>query len=103
MGRYSIAIGFGYDYEEAVAFREHTLEVLRGQGYDVCREDIPIYQIGATISVHTGPYPLGVHRGGEAGGHGGHPLSRGLLLLRYKRAPDALHRSPVIVCNIAYL
>ncbi|MCI8696606.1 DegV family protein [uncultured Acetatifactor sp.] len=59
MGRYSIAIGFGYDYEEAVAFREHTLEVLRGQGYDVGREDIPIYQIGATISVHTGPYPLG--------------------------------------------
>ena len=59
MDRYSIAIGFGYDYEEAVAFREHTLEVLRGQGYDVCREDIPIYQIGATISVHTGPYPLG--------------------------------------------
>ena len=59
MGRYSIAIGFGYDYEEAVAFREHTLEVLRGQGYDVGWEDIPIYQIGATISVHTGPYPLG--------------------------------------------
>lgn len=59
MDRYSIAIGFGYDYEEAVAFREHTLEVLSGQGYDVGREDIPIYQIGATISVHTGPYPLG--------------------------------------------
>ena len=59
MDRYSIAIGFGYDYEEAVAFREHTLEVLRGQGYDVGWEDIPIYQIGATISVHTGPYPLG--------------------------------------------
>ena len=59
IGRYSIAIGFGYDYEEAVAFREHTLEVLRGQGYDVGEGDIPIYQIGATISVHTGPYPLG--------------------------------------------
>ena len=59
IGRYSIAVGFGYDYEEAVAFRERTLEVLRGQGYDVGREDIPIYQIGATISVHTGPYPLG--------------------------------------------
>ena len=59
IGRYSIAVGFGYDYEEAVAFRERTLEVLRGQGYDVGWEDIPIYQIGATISVHTGPYPLG--------------------------------------------
>ncbi len=59
IGRYSIAIGFGYDYEEAVAFRERALEVLRGQGYDVGEGDIPIYQIGATISVHTGPYPLG--------------------------------------------
>ena len=59
IGRYSIAIGFGYDYEEAVAFREHTLEVLRGQGYEVGEKDIPLYQIGATISVHTGPYPLG--------------------------------------------
>ena len=58
IGRYSIAIGFGYDYEEAVAFRERTLEILRGQGYDVGEGDIPIYQIGATISVHTGPYPL---------------------------------------------
>nr|WP_289767896.1 DegV family protein [uncultured Acetatifactor sp.] len=57
--RYSIAIGFGYDYEEAVAFREHTLEVLRDKGYRVSKQDIPIYQIGATISVHTGPYPLG--------------------------------------------
>lgn len=55
--RYSIAIGFGYDYEEAVAFKEYTLEVLQERGYAI--EDIPIYQIGATISVHTGPYPLG--------------------------------------------
>ena len=57
--RYSIAIGFGYDYEEAVAFREHTLEVLKEKKYDISVTDIPIYQIGATISVHTGPYPLG--------------------------------------------
>lgn len=54
---YSIAVGFGYDYEEAVAFRDHALEVLRGKGYAL--KDIPILQIGATISVHTGPYPLG--------------------------------------------
>ena len=57
--RYSISIGFGYDYEEAVAFKKHTLEVLREEGYDVDAASIPIYQIGATISVHTGPYPLG--------------------------------------------
>lgn len=54
---YSIAVGFGYDYEEAMAFRDHALEVLRGKGYAL--KDIPILQIGATISVHTGPYPLG--------------------------------------------
>lgn len=54
---FSIVVGFGYDYEEAVAFRDHTLETLRGKGYDI--KDIPLCQIGATISVHTGPYPLG--------------------------------------------
>lgn len=54
---YSIAIGFGYDYEEAVEFKKHTLNILRGKGYAI--QDIPLYQIGATISVHTGPYPLG--------------------------------------------
>lgn len=54
---FSITIGFGYDYEEALAFRDHTLEVLRKKGYDI--REIPVRQIGATISVHTGPYPLG--------------------------------------------
>ena len=57
IGSYSIAVGFGYDYEEAVAFRDHALEVLRNKGHQI--QDIPIFQIGATISVHTGPYPLG--------------------------------------------
>jgi len=55
--RFSITIGFGYDYEEACSFRDHTLDVLREKGYHIA--DIPIHQIGATISVHTGPYPLG--------------------------------------------
>ncbi|WP_276948395.1 DegV family protein [Acetatifactor muris] len=54
---YSIAIGYGYDYQEAEAFRAHTLEILHGRGIDI--KEIPIFQIGATISVHTGPYPLG--------------------------------------------
>ena len=57
--RYSIAIGYGYDLQEAVEFREHTLEVLQGKGYSIEKDRIPLYQIGATISVHTGPYPLG--------------------------------------------
>lgn len=54
---FSIAVGFGYDYEEAVAFRDHALKTLRDKGHDI--KDIPLYQIGATIGVHTGPYPLG--------------------------------------------
>ena len=56
---YSIAIGYGYDREEAVEFRELALEALHVMGYEIVREEIPLYQIGATISVHTGPYPLG--------------------------------------------
>ncbi len=56
---YRLAIGFGYDYEEAVAFRQRALEALHGKGYEIREEDLPIFQIGATISVHTGPYPLG--------------------------------------------
>ena len=59
MERFSLCIGFGYDYQEAVEFREHTLERLREKGYSIERDMLPIYQIGATISVHTGPYPLG--------------------------------------------
>ncbi len=54
---FSITVGFGYDREEAEAFRDHALEILRSKGHAI--EEIPIYQIGATIGVHTGPYPLG--------------------------------------------
>lgn len=54
---FSLAIGYGYDYEEAVAFRDHALTALQDNGYDI--KEIPLYQIGATIGVHTGPYPLG--------------------------------------------
>lgn len=54
---FSIAVGFGFDIEEGTAFRDHALEVLRGKGLNV--KEIPTYQIGATIGVHTGPYPLG--------------------------------------------
>lgn len=58
MKEYSLAVGFGYDYEEACEFRKMLLQFLaeRGQQVDEC----PIYQIGATIGVHTGPYPLGI-------------------------------------------
>ncbi len=56
---YSIAVGFGYDRNEAVEFRDGAVEMLNSKGYDITVDELPIYQIGATISVHTGPYPLG--------------------------------------------
>ena len=55
---YSLALGFGYDYQEAVEYRAHVLETLHKNGFAV--EEFPIYQIGAGIGVHTGPYPLGL-------------------------------------------
>ncbi len=54
---YSIAVGYGYDIEEGAVFRDQAVSTLREKGYDV--REIPVYQIGATIGVHTGPYPLG--------------------------------------------
>ena len=54
---YSIAVGYGYDIEEGAVFRDQALAALQSKGYAI--EQIPVYQIGATIGVHTGPYPLG--------------------------------------------
>ena len=57
LGEYSFCIGYGYDYDEAVKFREMLKELIEERlGID----EIEIYQIGATIGVHTGPYPIGV-------------------------------------------
>lgn len=53
---FRIAIGYGYDMEEAKEFRKRVLELLEGK---MKEEDIQLLQIGATIAVHTGPYPLG--------------------------------------------
>lgn len=54
---YSLAVGYGYDLEEGAAFRDHALLTLKEKGFSI--DEIPVYQIGATIGVHTGPYPLG--------------------------------------------
>ena len=56
-GEYSFCIGYGYDYEEAVGFREMLKDLIRER---LGIEEIRIYQIGATIGVHTGPYPIGI-------------------------------------------
>ena len=55
--RFRLTIGYGYDYDEAVEIKNQTLQMLQEKGYEI--EDIPLFQIGATISVHTGPYALG--------------------------------------------
>ena len=63
MKDYSLAVGFGYDKSEAEDFKKEVLEVLKKENFPL--EDIPMYQIGATIGVHTGPYPIGlgiIHR-----------------------------------------
>ena len=54
---YEIVVGYGYDYDEAVSFRDRLLESVKEYS-DIT--SIDIYQIGATVGVHTGPYPLGV-------------------------------------------
>ncbi len=54
---YHIVVGYGYDYEEAVLFRDELLSSLKTYSGI---ESIEIFQIGATIGVHTGPYPIGL-------------------------------------------
>ena len=56
-GEYNFCIGYGYDYKEAVKFREMLKDLVKER---LGIEEIGIYQIGATIAVHTGPYPIGI-------------------------------------------
>lgn len=56
---YSICVGYGYDIAEAEEFRKGAIRYLNTRGYALADAELPKYQIGATISVHTGPYPLG--------------------------------------------
>lgn len=56
---YSVCVGYGYDVEEGEEFRKAAVAFLNAKGYAVTDAEIQKYQIGATISVHTGPYPLG--------------------------------------------
>ena len=54
---YEIVVGYGYDYEEADEFRKELIDSLLTYSN---KNDIDIFQIGAMIAVHTGPYPLGI-------------------------------------------
>lgn len=61
-GEYNFCIGYGYDYKEAVKFREMLKDLVKER---LGIEEIGIYQIGATIGVHTGPYPIGIIKHAE--------------------------------------
>ncbi|MFQ6792955.1 MAG: DegV family protein [Thomasclavelia sp.] len=55
---YRFAVGFGYDEAEGEEFRQELISKLK-EYYPKLDQNIPMRQIGATIGVHTGPYPLG--------------------------------------------
>lgn len=58
LSKYRIVTGYGYDYEEYQAFTAQVHAALLDAGFpDVVFED---HFIGATIGVHTGPYPIGI-------------------------------------------
>lgn len=55
---YHLATGVGLPVAEYETFKQQLREGLQKRGYHVTEwEEI---QIGATIGVHTGPYPMGV-------------------------------------------
>lgn len=64
VSQYVVNVGYGYDYEEAVAFREQVCQslaaVMDGKNQVQIEPNVEIHQIGATVGVHTGPYPIGV-------------------------------------------
>lgn len=54
----SLAVGYGFDIEEGRRFCEELKNALKEHfGFE---PQIILAQIGATIAVHTGPYPIGV-------------------------------------------
>lgn len=59
ISKYRFCVGFGYNYDEAVEFKDELINALKTL-YPAFCDEVPIRQIGATIGVHTGPYPLGV-------------------------------------------
>lgn len=60
---YNLALGYGYDIKECEEYREYFLSTVNStlkSSTPLTKEDVPLYQIGATISVHTGPYAIGI-------------------------------------------
>lgn len=55
---YALCVGYGYDHQEGLDFLKQLQETLQEVFGEV--DKISIQHIGATIGVHTGPYPIGV-------------------------------------------
>lgn len=56
---YLFGVGFGYDKDETISVIEKLQREIAHE-YPDFHQEIRIFQIGATIAVHTGPYPLGI-------------------------------------------
>lgn len=56
---YAFCVGYGYDAQEGELFKKDLLAALKKK-YPNFDEPILVQHIGATIGVHTGPYPIGV-------------------------------------------
>ena len=54
---YRMVIGFGYDYEEAVKFRDEVVKLIESMGSKI---KVELFQIGCVIAAHTGPYAMGI-------------------------------------------
>ncbi len=54
---YRICTGYGYDKEEWAEFQKDVTAAMQELGFT---GDVESYQIGSTIGVHTGPYPIGI-------------------------------------------
>ncbi len=54
---YEMSVGYGSDIEEGCSFLENVKETLSSFGEKIT---YTFAQIGATIAVHTGPYPIGL-------------------------------------------
>lgn len=54
---YEYAVGYGYDMQEGIQYKEQVDAVLKEMGVE---KGADLVQIGATICVHTGPYAIGV-------------------------------------------
>ena len=55
---YLLVTGEGLDVPEYKTFNDYLREKMGEKGYPV--KEWPQVQIGATIGVHTGPFPIGV-------------------------------------------